>query len=403
MHDNYSQIGYYEFFSGGGLVRAALGSMWRCLFANDFDHKKNASYQANWGSLELKPGDVRELTTSDLPGTPDLAWASFPCQDLSLAGMGAGLRGERSGTFWPFWGLIRALKAEGRSPRMVVLENVCGALTSHGGKDFNAIAEALFSEGYKFGAIVVDAALFVPQSRKRLFIIAVDQETPIARHLKASAPTLLWHSKPLQKARGRLPKEVKQRWIWWNLVPPPKRTCVFNDIIEENPAGVSWHTPSETASLLEMMSPINSEKLQAAVEDKTRWAGTIYKRTRRDSAGNKVQRAEVRLDGVAGCLRTPAGGSSRQIVVVIKDGNVRTRLISPRETARLMGLPDSYLLPEKYNEAYYLTGDGVVVPVVRYLAENIFKPVLKPKYSKQEKGKYVRCSVQTEQKAIATN
>ena len=55
---------------------------------------------------------------------------------------------------------------------------------------------------------------------------------------------------------------------------------------------------------------------------------------------------------------------------------MKARLISSRETARLMGLTDDYTLPENYNEAYHLTGDGVVVPVVRHLAEHIFEPVL---------------------------
>jgi DNA (cytosine-5)-methyltransferase 1 len=89
-----------------------------------------------------------------------------------------------------------------------------------------------------------------------------------------------------------------------------------------------------------------------------------------------VQRAEVRFDDVAGCLRTPAGGSSRQLILVVDSNEVKSRLISTRETARLMGLPDDYVLPEKYNEAYHLTGDGVVVPVVRHLAENLLEPLV---------------------------
>jgi DNA (cytosine-5)-methyltransferase 1 len=98
---------------------------------------------------------------------------------------------------------------------------------------------------------------------------------------------------------------------------------------------------------------------------------------RRDEIGLKVQRAEVRFDDVAGCLRTPAGGSSRQLILVVEGPSVRARLISSRETARLMGLPDDYKLPGTYNEAYHLTGDGVVVPVVRHLATHIFEPILK--------------------------
>ncbi len=156
---------FYEFFAGSGMVRAGLRDSCDCLFANDFDGKKAAAYQENWGSGELLVGDVGMLRSRDLPGRANLAWASFPCQDLSLAGMGAGLKGKRSGTFWPFWNLIRELHREGRQPDVVVLENVCGALTSHGGADFRSLIIALGAEGYRSGAIVIDAALFVPQSR----------------------------------------------------------------------------------------------------------------------------------------------------------------------------------------------------------------------------------------------
>lgn len=143
---------FYEFFAGGGMARAGLGSSWRCVFANDFDFKKGVAYQTNWdkdGQTVLKVGDIRKVETIELPGTADLAWASFPCQDLSLAGGGAGLRGERSGTFYPFWDIVKLLIAEGRAPRVVALENVTGTLTSHGGKDFEAICQTFAENGYR--------------------------------------------------------------------------------------------------------------------------------------------------------------------------------------------------------------------------------------------------------------
>jgi DNA (cytosine-5)-methyltransferase 1 len=130
--------GCYEFFAGGGMARAGLGPEWRCLFANYVDPKKATSYAANWGNQHLVVGDVAGLKTDDLPGHADLALASFPCQDPSLAGVGAGLTGSRSGTFWSFWKLMKALRGENRAPRAIVLENVYGALTSHSGKDFAA-------------------------------------------------------------------------------------------------------------------------------------------------------------------------------------------------------------------------------------------------------------------------
>ena len=367
---------FYEFFAGGGMARAGLGSGWRCLFANDFDHKKSRAYQRNWGSDVLKVEDVRKLSASNLPGQADLAWASFPCQDLSLAGGGAGLRGDRSGTFWPFWDLMSDLITERRKPTVIVLENVCGTLTSHDGRDFAAICGALRRGGYQYGALVVDAALFVPQSRPRLFIVAVRDDIEVPPGVQRDVPSGLWHTKALRAAYGKLSFADQQSWIWWSLPEPPARSVRLADLIEDEPDSVAWHSPGETRRLLGMMSEINRAKVQRAQAQHRSIVGAIYKRTRRDARGRKVQRAEVRFDGVAGCLRTPAGGSSRQLVMVVRGDSVRSRLMSSRETARLMGLPDTYELSQNYNEAYHLTGDGVVVPVVRYLAAHLLEAVL---------------------------
>jgi DNA (cytosine-5)-methyltransferase 1 len=57
-------------------------------------------------------------------------------------------------------------------------------------------------------------------------------------------------------------------------------------------------------------------------------------------------------------------------VLVVGNRRVRTRLLTAREAARLMGVPEDYPLPGRYNESYHLFGDGVAVPVVRYLAEH---------------------------------
>ncbi|MGE0234749.1 DNA cytosine methyltransferase [Methylocystis sp.] len=373
---------YYEFFAGGGMVRAGLGENWRCLFANDFDRKKAESYRANWGGEELHVGDVREISTAQLPGHADLVWASFPCQDLSLAGAGAGLKGERSGTFWPFWDLMKALRQEGRAPSIIVLENVCGALTSHGGKDFEKISEALAKERYRFGALIIDAALFVPQSRPRLFVIAAREDiavpSSLLRHCERSEAIQnnnLFHTRALVTAQESLPKTLRKNWLWWNLPAPPLRNRSLIDMIEDAPIDVAWHSVKETNALIAMMSDVNLAKIAEAKRAGRKMVGTLYRRTRYQN-DVKNQRAEARFDEVAGCLRTPAGGSSRQFVLVVDKGKVRSRLMSARETARLMGLPDEYALPENYNEAYHLTGDGVVVPVVRHIAAHLLEPLL---------------------------
>lgn len=368
---------FYEFFAGGGMARAGLGAGWTCLFANDFDHKKGLTYQANWGTKgELKVGDVKQLTAADLPGAADLVWGSFPCQDLSLAGGGAGLRGERSGTFYPFWDVIRGLIADDRAPQLIALENVCGTLTSHGGKDFEAICQTFADAGYRCGALVINAALFLPQSRPRLFVIGVHADVRIDPALIAPGPIEPFHTRGLQSAVDRLPSKLKKTMLWWNVPTPNRRNTTFASMIEENPSSVSWHTPTETQQLLGMMSPLNLAKVNAAKRAGRRVVGGVYKRTRLNEKGVKVQRAEVRFDDISGCLRTPAGGSSRQVIVVIDGAKIRSRLISARETARLMGLDENYKLPRNYNEAYHLTGDGVAVPVVRHIAHHILEPLL---------------------------
>ena len=280
----------------------------------------------------------------------------------------------RSGTFWHFWALIKRLKREGRAPRTIVLGNVYGALTSRGGADFAAIGNALAEAGYCFGAVVIDAALFVPQSRPRVFFSATLTDRPIAAFLTTAAPSE-WHPAALTRAQARLDGRAREQWVWWNLPQVPERKAEFGDLVEEAPADVTWHSEAETTRLLSMMSEGNRQKVDAASQGSRRAVGTIYRRTRPDEDRGKRQRAEVRFDGVAGCLRTPGGGSSRQTIVVVEGKNERSRLLSAREAARLMGLPDSYKMPKRYNEAYHLAGDGVCVDVVRFLAKSLLEPL----------------------------
>jgi DNA (cytosine-5)-methyltransferase 1 len=374
---------YLEFFAGGGMARAGLGDSWNCLFANDFDQIKVETYEANWGTGEIAHRDVASLALSDLPAdVVDLVWASFPCQDLSLAGSYRGLGQERdkvatrSGTFWPFWKLIRGLAQGGRAPRAIVLENVYGCLRSRKGRDFASIASALSELDYRFGAAVIDAAHFVPQSRPRVFFLAFRGDQSIPASLSAERPQEIWHPAALAEAYDGIPPAAKRNWIWWNISQPLARNSTFADLMEEAPTTVKWHAAAHTNYILNLMSPLNRQKVSEAIRSGRRMVGAVYRRTRPDETGIKRQRAEVRFDDVAGCLRTPAGGSSRQVILVVEGKTVKSRLISPREAARLMGLDEDYVLPERYNHAYHVCGDGVCVPVVRHIARHVLEPVL---------------------------
>jgi len=358
---------FYEFFAGGGMARAGLGGGWTGLFANDFDPVKAQTYRANWGEDHLHVGDVWAISPDGLPGRADLAWASSPCQDLSLAGKRAGLDGSRSSAFWGFWRLMQALGAEGRAPRVIVVENVTGLLSSNGGADFTALCQALADEGYRFGAIELDAAAFLPQSRPRMFMIATRADAPVGQ------PGAGLHGLRVRDAFARLPGALQARWIWWGAPAPPARNADLASVLEPDDA-VIWHDAARTAALTALVSPLHLTRLRQ-MQARPRTVGAVYRRTRVEE-GVKVQRAEVRFDGLAGCLRTPGGGSSRQFVMVLERGAVRTRPLTARECARLMGLPDDYVLPSGTTRALHVLGDGVAAPVVRWLAAHILEPLL---------------------------
>jgi DNA (cytosine-5)-methyltransferase 1 len=353
---------FYEFFAGGGMARLGLGDRWTSLFANDFDRVKAETYRANFGGDPIDTRNVWRLTPADLPGQADLAWASSPCQDFSLAGARAGLGGGKSSAFFGFWKLMAALAKESRAPRTIVIENVLGLFTSHGGLDFQAVCQAMAAAGYRFGALEVDAADYVPQSRVRCVIIATLED---ASGL-TGAPIA---SRAVAAARDRLPTELRARWIDWRVPAPARRNHDLAAVLEPDDA-VAWRSPTQTQSLVAMMDDLHRARLGAALASGERQVGAAFRRMR-----GGTQRAEVRFDGVAGCLRTPGGGSSRQLILVTEGGEVRSRWLTPREAARLMGLPDSYRLPVSANAGLQLTGDGVVVPVVRRVAEAILTPL----------------------------
>ena len=370
---------FYEFFAGGGMARLGLGNRWDCIFANDFSEDKCKSYSANFpDAKELKCCDINDISASELPLGGDLFWGSFPCQDLSLAGNGQGFDGDRSSNFWPFYQIIVETNERRSKPvPIIVVENVVGAITSNKGNDFSMLLSAFGKAGYVFGPVVVDAVQFVPQSRPRLFVIAVHSNYELDNALTTSEPNKSYSTKSLVKFYDRCSNDIKNNWIWWHLPGPQLRNFDLADIIENDPTGVSWDDQSKTNGLIDMMSERHLDKIRKAKMMKRKVVGTLYKRTRVDKvSGKKVQRAEVRFDGVSGCLRTPGGGSSRQTIIVVESEHVRSRLLSPREGARLMGLPDSYKLPSRYNEAYHLIGDGLVVPVISWLERNLLYPIM---------------------------
>lgn len=319
---------FVELFAGGGMARLGLGADWRCVLANDISPTKAASYIENFGADDFVIGDIADLSADRIPPV-DLVWSSSPCVDFSLAGARVGLAGERSGAALHVIRLLAELASAGRAANLVVFENVMGLKTSNKGADLAALTQALGGLGFTVRTYEIDAAAFVPQSRPRIFVVG-----------------------------ARVPLEQ-----WPHLPPPPKRGSTLGDILE---TGAVWDAPAKTAKIISEMSGANLAKLPA------NGVGAFYRRTR-----SSVPVYEIRFDGVAGCLRTAAGGSSIQKIMVIADGVPRTRNLTAREAARLMGLPEEYRLPASYSAAYTLVGDGVAAPAVAFLADNVLTPLAK--------------------------
>lgn len=366
---------FAEFFAGGGMVHAALGSSWDCVLANDIDAMKCTTYRENWGGAHLLEGDVATLPNETLNTPLDLVWASSPCQDFSLAGKGSGLKGLRSGVFYHWMRLLTQGVKAGFAPKIIAFENVTGLMTRARGQDFTHVLNSLSALGYRVGALEIDARHFVPQSRPRLFVIALRKDI-LADDFVVNAATGVFHTEKLRRYVNTASVDLKSDFTWWAHNPPQQSTICMADIVDRKP-DTKWHSDAQVTALLEMMSEPSAARIAQARRSGKREIGLLYKRGRPDENGKVRQRAEVRFDGIAGCLRTPAGGSSRQTIMFVKGNSVTSRLLSSKEARRLMGLPETYRMPAHYNSAYKVAGDGVVVPIVSYLDAQLFQPMLK--------------------------
>jgi len=259
------------------------------------------------------------------------------------------------------------MKAHGTLPPVLVAENVVGFLVAEGGRYFREALEALSGFGYRVGSVVIDASMFVAQSRSRAFVIAVANGTNCTGFTKAS-PSSVFHPKSVQNVHISCASETQ---TWWHLPLPEGKPLPFSELCDRD---APCDLPEKTERLIALLGPLARRKLDILRDSGGFFAGTAYRRTRPDDRGKKVQRLEVRFDGVAGCLRTPNGGSSRQTVLLVDQGKVSSRLLTPRECAKLMGAPD-YRLEGSYNDCYRAMGDAVAVPVTRWLTQNLLAPL----------------------------
>lgn len=313
-----------EFFAGMGLMRAGLERVGvTTVFANDIDETKAALYRANWGDDVLVVEDIRSLQGDDIPDA-EIATASFPCVDMSLAGKLAGLDGEQSSLITEFCRILQEMGE--RRPKAVIVENVPGFITVNKGRDFALVVEMLESLGYTVDTTVVNASAFVPQSRARVFLLGALGEQPLLPEVPKAASC-------------RLVDVASMDGDWW----PSDRRDAF----------------------LESLSPLQRERIDSwQRDDSVRFLGA-YRRTRN---GRAVW--EVRSDEIAGALRTTRGGSSRQALVRVGRDRFDVRWMDVGDYARLQGAETLNYDSVSERQAMFALGDAVCVPVIEWLGQN---------------------------------
>ncbi len=363
-----------DFFAGIGLMRMGLhDGGWRTVWANDYEATKRRLYYHNLGDervgFTLEDRSIHDVGVRSVPRVGLIA-ACFPCTDLSLAGKQRGIEaGPQSSAYLRFAEMLAGLG--GARPPFVMLENVLGLITAHGGRDLRICLELLGRAGYRFDAVAVNAKRFVPQSRPRLFVVGVRKEIDVPPTIDVAdvgvstvRPTRLVE---FMHANADLP------WAVRPMPEPPELGEFLWDILDDLPAGdPRWWSESRVAKLKAQTSDRHVEALASLAEKHgVAWA-TGFRRMR-----NGRSTLELRMDGIAGCLRTPKGGSAKQVLVRADADGWRARLLTPRECARLMGAPDFRFDAEGVsdNDALFGFGDAVVVDVVDWVVRNTVNPL----------------------------
>ncbi|RMG39719.1 MAG: DNA (cytosine-5-)-methyltransferase [Methanobacteriota archaeon] len=363
-----------EYFAGIGLVRMGLEpDGWQVVWANDISHKKYEMYLGFFPDADRHyvVEDIFNIKPSDVPATT-LATCSFPCINLSLAGKMEGINGKHSSAFWCFVHILSEQAKMGCAPPLLLVENVPGWLSSNRGADFRVTVQSLNNIGYSCDVFTLDARRFTPQSRLRVFLVG----SLHARTTRDSIKSII--NRPRSLLSNRLKKSILEnedlRWFYIDLPePPPLRNTGLSEVIEKLPDNDErWWSADEVSRHLEMMAPSHRERVENLIRQNFVTYRTFYRRIR-----NGKQRAEVRQDDIAGCLRTAVGGSAKQFVLEAGFGRIRMRTMTPREYARLQGVPDDYHINSNGTQALTGFGDAVCVPVISWISKHALVPLAK--------------------------
>jgi DNA (cytosine-5)-methyltransferase 1 len=315
---------FIDLFAGVGGFRLALQNLGgECVFSSEWDKMAQRTYYANFGEIPF--GDITKPETKEwIPKKFDLLCGGFPCQPFSIAGVSKknslgrkhGFEDEKQGNL--FFHIAEILEIH--RPKAFFLENVKNLVSHDKGNTFKVIEKTLRDLGYSFHFTVLNGKHFVPQNRQRTFMVGFDIN--------------VFHN-----------KEEFQ----FPVLPEP--TKKIKDILEKK-VDPKYTLTDHLWKYLQDYSQKHKEK------------------------GNGFGFGLVDLNGITRTMsaRYYKDGSE----ILIPQNGKNPRRLSIRESARLQGYPDKFIVDAvSMNQGYKQFGNSVVMPLIQVIGKNIVKVLIK--------------------------
>lgn len=308
---------FIDLFAGLGGFRLALESLGaKCVYSNEWDIHAQTVYNANFG--DLPEGDITKVDEQSIPDH-DILCAGFPCQAFSISGKQRGFEDSRGTLFFDVARIVKCKK-----PKVVFLENVKNFASHDGGRTLQVVKATMEDLGYSFSEKVLNAVSFgVPQKRERIYMVCFRNDLKIES---------------------------------FNFPKPFKLTRHVEDYLLSDESMV---VPLYVDRPDTYYNGVSDDRYS----DKPIRLGIVNK----GGQGERIYSTK----GIAITLSAYGGG------IFSKTGgylvNAKPRKLHPRECARIMGYPDSYIISESVNQAYKQFGNSVVIDVLQLIAVEIGK------------------------------
>lgn len=362
-----SDLRYLSLFSGiGGFDLGFDRAGMTCAGQVEYDEKARGVLARHWPDTP-RLNDVREVKGDEF-GTIDLICGGFPCQDVSVAGRRAGLAGERSGLWFEFHRLIDSVK-----PGTVVIENVPGLLSSHGGQDFAVILRGLVKCGYGVAWRILDAQYFgVAQRRRRVFIVGSLGDGRAAEilfeceggggHIAEGRST----QKGIATDVAASLRHGGGNGRGYNLDAEHGPTVTAAPLVARQAKG--GFTDPVSDNIIPVITTTFNGYTGGADDNDAQGGHLVMAFTERTRADGRTLEYQKEM---AYALTNPGSGGrthSRQIA-----GAFGVRRLTPVECERLQGFPDGWTDGQSDSARYRQLGNAVAVPVAEWLGRRIIE------------------------------